>query len=331
MPSKAMIALYPPEDICEALALPGGEAKEELHLTLLFLGDAEMFTLGQVKRIDAIASSLAATYQPLSMAISGVGKFAAVDSEEPFYASVDALSLSSLRSDLAAALKANDVSFPTEHGLTPHITLAYLPANTPAPRVSLPTATFAVRSLSVVVGEYRQDYPFTGELVTRIEEGTPTPVLVPSVGRPFGEFSNMDDCIAQVKEKGVIDPAAYCAAMHKEITGKYPSEASETEERSAPETEDFVGLLEEDFLTERYHDAFTLAIKEYLKKKVSSQEFDTAVRYARAKAGGIAAAEKKKKNAMKKRNSNAIAKLIMGVPVTELSSKELLTILPEVT
>jgi len=40
---------------------------------------------------------------------------------------------------------------------------------------------------------------------------------------PFGEYSSMEDCIAKNKGK-VDDPGAYCATIHHEITGKWPSE-----------------------------------------------------------------------------------------------------------
>ena len=40
---------------------------------------------------------------------------------------------------------------------------------------------------------------------------------------PFGEYSSMEDCIAKNKGK-VDDPGAYCATIHHEIMGRWPSE-----------------------------------------------------------------------------------------------------------
>jgi len=42
---------------------------------------------------------------------------------------------------------------------------------------------------------------------------------------PFGKYKDMADCIAQNQDKD--DPGAYCAQIHKDITGKWPSEAHE--------------------------------------------------------------------------------------------------------
>jgi len=43
---------------------------------------------------------------------------------------------------------------------------------------------------------------------------------------PFGEYSSMSDCIS--KNSGKDDPAAYCAQIHYDITGKWPSEYVKT-------------------------------------------------------------------------------------------------------
>lgn len=39
---------------------------------------------------------------------------------------------------------------------------------------------------------------------------------------PFGEYESMEDCISKNQDKD--DPGAYCATIHHEITGKWPSE-----------------------------------------------------------------------------------------------------------
>lgn len=38
----------------------------------------------------------------------------------------------------------------------------------------------------------------------------------------FGEYSDFDDCISKNKDKD--SPEAYCADVHKKITGKWPGE-----------------------------------------------------------------------------------------------------------
>jgi len=39
---------------------------------------------------------------------------------------------------------------------------------------------------------------------------------------PFGDYSGMADCIS--KNKGKDDPAAFCAWLCHDLTGKWPSE-----------------------------------------------------------------------------------------------------------
>lgn len=40
--------------------------------------------------------------------------------------------------------------------------------------------------------------------------------------KPFGPYDDMDDCMSQHQDKD--DPGAYCAQIHYEITGEWPSE-----------------------------------------------------------------------------------------------------------
>lgn len=69
----AMLALVPTEADRKRLAVAGGEAAEELHLTLCFMGgDASMFPPDQVQRIVGAAHLLAADLEPLTANIFGV-------------------------------------------------------------------------------------------------------------------------------------------------------------------------------------------------------------------------------------------------------------------
>jgi hypothetical protein len=68
-----MLALVPTEEDRKRLALPGGEAASELHLTLAFLGgDASVFDPATVQRIIGAAHFVAADLQPLTSTIFGV-------------------------------------------------------------------------------------------------------------------------------------------------------------------------------------------------------------------------------------------------------------------
>jgi SPP1 gp7 family putative phage head morphogenesis protein len=45
--------------------------------------------------------------------------------------------------------------------------------------------------------------------------------------KPFGEYDNFDACVRANQDKS--NPEAYCSALHKKITGKYPSEKAAEE------------------------------------------------------------------------------------------------------
>ncbi len=147
-----MVALYPPPSVAAALALDGGEAPEELHLTLAFLGKAD--DLDEPEALRAAVRVWAAATATITGEVSGVGLFTA--GEEPVtYLSLDAPALPAARQALIDALKAADLTPSEQHGFTPHMTLDY------ADRVGEVDAggqmlTFG--SVAVVIGEERTDY-----------------------------------------------------------------------------------------------------------------------------------------------------------------------------
>jgi 2'-5' RNA ligase len=128
-PRGAIVALVPPAEVRDALAALGTEAPEELHVTLVFLGDIDDET-DAIAGVDlsatfAAVGAFAAGAPPLAKAtVSGLGRFA-LDDGEVTYASVDAPGLAILRERLVAALAAAGIPMVHNHGFTPHISLAY--------------------------------------------------------------------------------------------------------------------------------------------------------------------------------------------------------------
>lgn len=154
--TSAMVALYPELAVAEALACADGEAPEELHLTLAFLGEAENVDAEALKRA---VSGLAASRPLANGMISGIGRFSASEGEpDPYYASVDVPSLSWFREALVDALSLESVWPIMTHGFTPHITLAYLDQQEPTPPRITPIP-IQFRSISVVLAGERIDYP----------------------------------------------------------------------------------------------------------------------------------------------------------------------------
>lgn len=126
-----MVALYPSPEAAKDIVVRGGEDAEELHVTLAFLGDmtdqvGDGLTLeGATSQIVAACQAVAATHQPLSGTVGGLGKFPDTGSGVPVWAPVDVVGLSALRESVVEALVDAGIPVKTDHGFTPHMTLGY--------------------------------------------------------------------------------------------------------------------------------------------------------------------------------------------------------------
>lgn len=150
----AMVALYPSPATAAMLAQPGGEAADELHVTLAFLGEASQ--LDDVARLQQAVAGFAATAAPLVGQVSGTGRFTA-GPEPVTYASVDLPALPEIRERLVATLSGAGCEPSKEHGFTPHITLAYDDRD-----VQVPNLPLVFDAITVAVSGERSSYPLRG-------------------------------------------------------------------------------------------------------------------------------------------------------------------------
>ncbi len=127
--SSAMVALYPPADAAEELALAGGYDPSELHVTLAFLGSDAVLRLDR-QAVEAVLAPLAAALPPLTGKVSGIGRFTPEippgtgESEWPLVALIDMPALPEFRQRLVHALGAAGIDVARDHGFCPHMTLA---------------------------------------------------------------------------------------------------------------------------------------------------------------------------------------------------------------
>jgi 2'-5' RNA ligase len=164
----AMVALYPRAEEAEALATDGGHEANDLHVTLVFLGEAEDVNEDLVTEAAGLVAS---ELNALQGVVGGVGQFAEQEDGRPAILLPDVNGLTLLRERLVDELGHRGIRSPSEHGFLPHMTLRY------ADKEELPDASAIGQELhfddvSVVVGDRRTDYPLSGARVASAEGST---------------------------------------------------------------------------------------------------------------------------------------------------------------
>lgn len=156
-----MIALYPAPELARELALPGGEAPEELHVTLAYLGRRSEVELRV--GLDKLAQALRLVTSPaLQGVLGGVGRFSASetsDGKDVVYASVDVPGLVELRQAVLVALDIVGAEASAAHGFTPHLTLQYVDPAAENPLLRLAPRPVRFTDFYLVVGGARLAFP----------------------------------------------------------------------------------------------------------------------------------------------------------------------------
>jgi 2'-5' RNA ligase len=151
----AMVALYPRAEEAADLAIEGGLEAGDLHVTLVFLGDAETL---EEQEIHEAVSTAALVNDALAGTVGGVGFFAENEDGIPVILLPDVQGMTRLREDVVSELRIHGIESPSEHGFLPHMTLTY--AEEPeTPDVAYFGTPLHFDTVSVVVGDRRTDYP----------------------------------------------------------------------------------------------------------------------------------------------------------------------------
>lgn len=149
-----MIALYPPPDMAETLAVDGGLTPAELHVTVAYCGNAADID-GQALR--KVVTDLAAR-KPITAQFSGHARFTGGD-KDVIVALVDSADLEDLRRDTLQALRERGIDPPRDHGYVAHCTITYLDPDEPSPLERLEARPVEFTALSAVHGTDRTDSP----------------------------------------------------------------------------------------------------------------------------------------------------------------------------
>jgi 2'-5' RNA ligase len=122
-----MIALVPPEDLAQRLAVEDGEDPAQIHLTLAYLGQTGEYSAQQLADLKETVAAWAEAHEPLSATVQGSGTFvkAQEDGQHVLWASVDAPGLERLHVSLVDYLLERGYHPSMNHVFVPHMTLAY--------------------------------------------------------------------------------------------------------------------------------------------------------------------------------------------------------------
>ncbi len=161
----SMLALYPPLELAASLTVPDGLPADEMHLTVVYTGDAADVDR---KTLKTIAKELAKR-PPIEASASGHARFTG-GKTDVIVALADGSAIEDLRRDAMGALAAAGVAVPRDHGYTPHLTLRYAEPGDPDPVGRLDSRPLNFAGISAVHGKKRTDYPFKDPLPAQARE-----------------------------------------------------------------------------------------------------------------------------------------------------------------
>lgn len=162
---SCMIALYPPPEVAEALAVPDGLSANGMHVTIAYTGDAADV---DPEALNAVAQALAGR-PPIAAVISGHARFTGGE-QDVIVALVDSPALETLRSDVRQALSAAGVAIPSEHGFTAHMSIRYCDPDDADPVGRLAAFPVTFGAVSAVHAKVRTDYLFDDPLPEQARE-----------------------------------------------------------------------------------------------------------------------------------------------------------------
>lgn len=162
----AMVALPVPEafHLTQDLSFPEGSDVlpiDEMHVTLAFLGDVTDEKIDPEK-LFTVVEKFTKSQAPVIGSINGYGIFKEthLDDKECLWLSLDAPALPKLREDLLKVLIQGGFNPATNHGFTPHITVAYYPKGYSIPPLDFEPISVMIPALRVAWSELVRDFPF---------------------------------------------------------------------------------------------------------------------------------------------------------------------------
>ncbi|HET9655455.1 MAG TPA: NUDIX domain-containing protein, partial [Kineosporiaceae bacterium] len=203
----AMIALIPPSDVAQSLAVADGTDPEHLHVTIACLPDGE-YDAGLLE--DLLRPALTGT-PTLTGSVGGLGQFPAGPQGVPVFVPVDVPGLNAVYEAVIGALRDGGIDPASNHGYTPHCTLGYDVDASPVPQTDV-----EFPDVWIVLGDERRPIPLTplpasqeAGVETKSVKGRPVAagiaVVAKDTGRTLMLQRALDDPLRDPSER---DPAA---------------------------------------------------------------------------------------------------------------------------
>jgi len=199
----AMLVVLAPPAVHDALervgpAGRGGAGAGEPHVTLVYLGRTDALSRDDLEDLRRLAEAVCREHRPLTVSLSGAGRFAPGEDGVPVVALASAPGLSQLQADLERAAS-QVVRLPSAHGWVPHLTLGYVPEDGPGelPAVDSVPAWTASEVVLVAGDAVVASFPLAGHM----------PAL-----RPEWEAASEEPPQAQISARAIA-----CAAPEAQV------------------------------------------------------------------------------------------------------------------
>lgn len=169
-----MVGFFLRPSEAQRLVIPGGESMMDLHMTLAFLGNSDdvMQVTGDkdFKYLRSVLAEYASERMEMPATVSGIGRFTSVPqgAQTPVYASVDCPELPFFRQSLVSRLMMGGYTPDMTHGFTPHVTLAYIPADAPMPLETVQPVDLRFDTLTLAVGGKRYAFPLIASVSAEV-------------------------------------------------------------------------------------------------------------------------------------------------------------------
>lgn len=137
---------------------------DEMHLTLAYLGkidDLVRTEASDEENVAGILSTFVKDAAPICGSVNGVFRFVDGANKDCICVGFDSPDLPAFHLALKAWLDRNGIPYKTDHGFTPHITLAYIDKNLPTPTVPLQPVDVTFDTVTLMWGEQPYDIPLS--------------------------------------------------------------------------------------------------------------------------------------------------------------------------